>query len=242
MPSESRSSVSVAISVSSAVAQHVLVGRGDVAPDPGRARGQPGRVVQAGARQLEPRVPGERADDVHQGAGGELRQVADGADEAIVKLGRHDVRHGAQPDDELFEPLERLRRVTRPGASGSRDGRRRGPRAPAPAPPRAAPAMGWPPMNATDGTRSGRGDRRSLGAAGVGHDGRRARRWAGSSASSGDVGEHRAPRARPGPRRRRRARPVARVRSGRSRLPATAGPRPGRSNRRSGRTRRSRRA
>ena len=47
------------------------------------------RVVsqQPGAGQLEPGVAGQLADHVHQRAGGQLRQVADGADEAIVQLG-----------------------------------------------------------------------------------------------------------------------------------------------------------
>ena len=46
------------------------------------------RVVSCspGPGELEPGVAGQPADDVHQGAGGQLRQVADGADEAIVQL------------------------------------------------------------------------------------------------------------------------------------------------------------
>src|SRR5471030_2583885 len=43
------------------VAQHVLVGRRDVAPDAGWTGGQSGGVVEAGPREFEPGVPGQRA-------------------------------------------------------------------------------------------------------------------------------------------------------------------------------------
>ena len=59
---------------------------------------------------------------MHEGAGGQLRQVTHGPDESIVELGRHDVRHGAEPLHELLEPRQRGGRVARrrrqdPGAA-----------------------------------------------------------------------------------------------------------------------------
>src|SRR5258708_9726054 len=88
------------------LAQMVLVRRGDVLPDARRTAGKPRRVHETGSGQLEPGVTPEGADDVHQGTDGQLWEVADRPDQAVVQLGTHDVRDAAEAADELLDTLE----------------------------------------------------------------------------------------------------------------------------------------
>src|SRR5258707_1228050 len=81
------------------LAQMVLVRRGDVLPDARRTAGKPRRVHETGSGQLEPGVTPEGADDVHQGTDGQLWEVADRPDQAVVQLGTHDVRDAAEAAD-----------------------------------------------------------------------------------------------------------------------------------------------
>ena len=143
----SRSSVSVRMSASSASRSMSSLVAAMSRQMSRRARGQPRRVGRPGPASSRPASPASCPDDVHQRAGGELRQMADGADQAIVQLGGHDVRHGAEPADERLEPRRAPPASWPRPASESRDARRTGRRAPPTAPPRAAPAIGWPPMN-----------------------------------------------------------------------------------------------
>ena len=102
--------------------------------------------------------------------------------------------------------------MARRRASGSRAGRRTDRRAPAPSPPRAAPAIGWPPMNGDRRHAAAAATIAPLGAADVGDDGAR-RDMRGQARRAARCSRAPAPRGRPDPRRRRRARPVTRRRS-----------------------------
>ena len=74
-------------------ADRIGVGRGDVLPDVGRTRRQAGGVHEASSRKGEPFVAHPVADDLHQRAGRELRQMTEERHQVIVRLGGGHTRH-----------------------------------------------------------------------------------------------------------------------------------------------------
>ena len=75
-----------------------------------------------------PSSPASLADDVHQGADGELRQVAEVGEEPVVRFRRHRLRRGAERGDERLEPSRCppprcLRRRQDPGPAAKRSAR-----------------------------------------------------------------------------------------------------------------------
>ena len=58
--------------------------------------------------EIETLVPSRLSDDVHQGAHGELREVADEGEKVIVVLRRENLRNGAEPGRKCFQLIERL--------------------------------------------------------------------------------------------------------------------------------------
>ena len=73
----SRSSVRTSMSVSRPLRDLVRIGRRDILPDVGRARGQTRRVHEPASRQRKSIGAHRIANDLHQCAGGELRQMAE---------------------------------------------------------------------------------------------------------------------------------------------------------------------
>ena len=106
----------MAISVSSAGRISSAFVLGDVAPDLGRAGREPRRVDEPASGELEPGVTDGVADDLHQRARGQLRQVTQEREQAIVRGRVEDSRLGAQRPHECDELLERIRRRPRRSA------------------------------------------------------------------------------------------------------------------------------
>ena len=90
------------------LAQFVGVGGGDVFPDLGRARGEPGGIDEAAAGEAEAVLAHRLADHLHQGAGGELRQMAEKREQSIVSGDADGARQGAERAGERGQLLERV--------------------------------------------------------------------------------------------------------------------------------------
>ena len=164
----------------------VGVGGGDVPPDVRRARRQPRRVGEPAAGERQPVLPDRVADDLHQRARGQLRQMAEEREQPIVRL-RRSITRGTAPSaaherGQLVERapprrrrlavVRRSRHGLRPTAGVSSHGRplNRSGRA-CSRPPCAAPASGWPPTNVNrGGSDAAACDDLALRAAGVGDD------------------------------------------------------------------------
>ena len=70
-----------------------------------RARGEPRRVGEAGTREVDA-ITDRAADRVDEGAGRQLREVAQIRQQPIVLLGAHHLRHRAEPAHERLKARE----------------------------------------------------------------------------------------------------------------------------------------
>ena len=86
----------------------VFVGGADVLPDVRRTRREPCRVNQTASRKLQPFSADRFADDLHQRARGELRQMAQKRQHPIVSLCVHHLRLRAERFRKGQQLVERL--------------------------------------------------------------------------------------------------------------------------------------